>query len=344
MALTSKHLVLTALGIILVMFLYLERGVLGPFILAGVFAFILNPPINGLVRTLRLPKAIWIFVIYLLLFAVVGLVITVIGGRLLAEARQVTEGNSLDTTAAQTIDSLPSWNIYGVNVGLRTTAQELLASLRDAAAHYQRQAIPFFSGAAREAVGVLVFFLAGFYFLKDGHKFKAYLLSVFPERHHEDVHTIWSRVGVIMGNYLRGQLILIAIMSVASYLLLETLGVRYALILAVLTGFLEIIPYVGPITAGAIAVGTAFLTGQNRFGLDPGSLAITIAVGYFILRQMEDYFVMPHLYARLTKLHPLVVIFSVLAGGHIFGLIGLVLAVPIAASAKMILEYLLGKN
>ncbi len=344
MSTSSRQLALAVFAILLVMFLYLERGALAPFALAGVFAFILNPVVTALDKHFKLHKTLAIFIIYVLLFAAFGFLLSWIGGKLLTEARQITEGNTIDTTAQQAIDALPNWTLAGQDVGLKVAAQQLLESLRGGAASYQSRALPFFSGALREAISILVFFLAGFYLLRDGHKMRNYLLKMFPERHHDDFRTIWGRVNVILGNYLRGQLILIALMSVASFIVLETLGVRYALILAIMTGFLEIIPYVGPITAGGIATATAFLTGQNRFELDPGTLAIVIVVSYFVLRQLEDYFVIPHLYARLTKLHPIMVIFVVLAGGHLFGILGLILSVPVAASLKVVLEYLLEKG
>jgi predicted PurR-regulated permease PerM len=133
-------------------------------------------------------------------------------------------------------------------------------------------------------------------------------------------------------------------MAVASFVVLETLGIKYALTLAILTGFLEIIPYVGPVVAGSLAAGVAFVNGQNRFGLDPTTAALIVIGAYVILRHLEDYFVIPALYNRLTKVHPLVVIFSVLAGGHLFGVLGLILAVPVAATVKVIFEYFLGRR
>lgn len=342
MTVTTRQILLASLVVIGVMFLYLARGMLTPFIFAGIFAFIFSSVVEGAAKHLKLPKTLSIFMIYLALVALTIAGLAYLGGRLLNEAKQVTQGGNIDTAARSAISSLPDWQIGSQTIGLKQSAIAFLNSLKEAANSYQAQAIPFFTGALTEVVGVLVFFLASFYFLRDGPKMRTQLLAAFPPRYHDDVKLIWSRVVVILGNYLRGQLILIAIMAVAAYVALTVLGVKYALIIAILTGFLEIIPYIGPITAGAIAVGSSYLTGQNNFALDPVSLSAVVVVIYFVLRQLEDYFVIPHLYARLTRLHPLIVIFAVLAGGQLFGVIGLVLAVPVAASVKVIAEYLLG--
>lgn len=341
MTVTTKQLLLASLTILGVVFVYLARGMLTPFVFAAAFAFIFTPVVEGAAEHLRLPKTLSIFLIYIVLLALTVSAAAYLGGRLLAEAKQISGGGNIDTAARSAINNLPDWQISGQTFGLKSSAEQFLNSLKEVANTYQAQAIPFFTGALTEVVGVLVFFLASFYFMRDSARTRSQLLSSLPPRYRDDVRIIFSKVSVILGNYLRGQVILIVIMAVLAYLALSILGVKYALIIAILTGFLEIIPYVGPITAGAIAVGASYLTGQNNFSLDPVSLAAVVLVIYFILRQLEDYFVIPHLYARLTQLHPLVVIFAVLAGGQLFGIVGLVLAVPVAASIKVITGYLL---
>jgi predicted PurR-regulated permease PerM len=337
----NKQLFFAVGSLVFLMFLYLERGVLAPFILAAVFAYIFNPLVSFLAKRLRFPKFISIILIYLVLLALLSSLAVVVGGRLISEAKEITQSGSIDQTAQQAIDSLPDFNISGQEIGLKSSATNILDYLHQAALNYQSHTIPVVSGALRQAINVLVFFLAGFYILRDWPRMRDYILGLFPKSQSDHVKTIWGKVSVVLGNYLRGQLILITLMAIVSFIALEVLGVRYALILAILTGILEIIPYVGPIVAAALAAGSAFLNGQNRFALDPATLALIVIGIYFVLRHLEDYFVIPIVYNRLTKLHPLVVIFSVLAGGHLFGVLGLVLAVPVAASLKVILEYLI---
>jgi predicted PurR-regulated permease PerM len=101
---------------------------------------------------------------------------------------------------------------------------------------------------------------------------------------------------------------------------------------AILTGILEIIPVVGPITAGAIAATIGFSQGG-------ASQAAAIAIVYFVLRQVEDQLVMPIVVGRAVHIHPLVTIFAVLVGEKIAGVLGMILAVPIAATLKVILDY-----
>jgi hypothetical protein len=132
-------------------------------------------------------------------------------------------------------------------------------------------------------------------------------------------------------------------MSVASFIALTILDVRFAPLLAIFTGLVEILPFVGPYIAGGVAVLVALTQGGNAYGWSPMALAIAVALTYTVLRQVEDNFVMPLVVGKLVRLHPLVVIFSVLAGASLMGILGLLLAVPIAATLKIVAIYLYRK-
>lgn len=333
----DKKLALAVIAILFAGFLYIERDILAPFLLAGIFAYIFNSTVDFASSRLRLPRVLSVFVIYIALFAIIALIGAVVGNRLLAEIREITKGGSIDSTAQAFIASLPSIDIAGQHLSLHDYANHFLESIKNGSLNVQAQ--PIFTGAFRQAVNVIIFFVASIYILRDWQRMRGYLIKLFPESSREEASVVWSRISKLLGAYLRGQLILIAIMATATFICLEVLGVRYALILALISGFLEIIPYVGPITAASAAAGVTFLNGQNRFDLDPTLLAMIIIAIYIVLRHIEDYLVIPQLYQRLTRLHPLVVIFAVLAAGHLLGLIGLILAVPVAASLKVLIEY-----
>jgi predicted PurR-regulated permease PerM len=142
----------------------------------------------------------------------------------------------------------------------------------------------------------------------------------------------------MLGRYIRGQLILVVLMSTVTTIGLTILGVPYSVLLGVLTGILETIPFVGPITAGAIACLVA-LGHPNPFGWSQVAYVAVVAVMYTVLRHAEDYLVIPAIIGRAVRLHPAIVIFSLLSGGALFGLLGIVLAVPVAATMRLVLIY-----
>src|SRR5206468_2908272 len=131
--------------------------------------------------------------------------------------------------------------------------------------------------------------------------------------------------------------------SVTTFIGLSLLQVRYAPLLAIFTGLVETMPFIGPYIAGATSVLVALTQGSAPFGWTNVGLGIAVAAMYTALRQLEDNFVMPFLIGRLVHLHPLVVIFSVLSGAALGGILGLLLAVPVAATVKIVATYLYGK-
>ncbi|MBV9359148.1 MAG: AI-2E family transporter, partial [Chloroflexi bacterium] len=132
---------------------------------------------------------------------------------------------------------------------------------------------------------------------------------------------------------LRGQLILVVLMSTVTFIVLEWIfHLPYALWLGIMTGILELIPLLGPFTAGTIACAVALSQGGP-------TEAIGVGLTYFALRELEDQLVMPVVVGRAVHVHPLLTIFAVLTGERIAGVLGMILAVPIAAGIKVVLDY-----
>jgi predicted PurR-regulated permease PerM len=132
-------------------------------------------------------------------------------------------------------------------------------------------------------------------------------------------------------------------MAVLLYIPLSILQIPYALVIAIASGVLELIPILGPWSAAIIAMLVALFQPEVPFGLTNLGLAGLIGIIYFALRQIEDSFIIPNIMGHLVRLHPAVVIFAVLAGGSIAGGLGLLLSIPTAAVVRIMLSYLYRK-
>ena len=339
--LMNKTGILIFAGIIILGFLYLVRGILTPFILAAIFAYIFNPVVNFIVKKTGSPKLLAIIFIYVVIIGAVTYASVWLGGQLFQEAKDLAKTEDLTKLAESTIKKLPTLEIAGQKVGLQTAASEAINALGQAAQGLEKSFLPIFTGVAAVLAKFLIFIVASFYFLKDGER----LVKALKEKiARKDFITLLDKVNWALGGYLRGQILLVIIMSVTTWVALTILGVKFALVLGIITGFLELIPLLGPWSAGGLAALTAFLTKENHFGLDPTGLVFVIALVYFSLRMLEDYFIIPQLLGRLTRLHPLVVLFAVLAGGNLAGPIGFIIGVPVAASIRVLLEYKWGSK
>lgn len=166
------------------------------------------------------------------------------------------------------------------------------------------------------------------------------LLVFVPKAYKIEVEILLRKINTVLGGYLRGQIFIVIFLSFVLYIALSILGVKFALILAIFSGIAEIIPWIGPIVATALAVVSILLTGgSTTFNLPPVQTAVIVVVIYFVVRQIQDYLIMPHILGKITKLHPVVVLFAVLVGEHSAGVLGLLLAVPVAAVLKILLEF-----
>lgn len=335
MTINGRVLFFFFLSLLVVWFIYAERAILTPFILAAIFAFLFNPVVDFFSDKMKLPRTLSIMLIYgflITLFVVGSITLT---SRILEESSELrTFTNQVLSTAHSQLQDLPDW--------LRPTAYDFLYSLRRSRVFNFFEVpsfFPFFSQAISRIVSFLIFLFSGFYFLKDGRNFFSKFLGIIPREHKNNVELLLQRINMLLGGYLRGQIFLVFLMALVTYISLSILGIRFAVIIAIFSGFAEIIPVIGPIVAGGVAVSVVLFTGTANFGLSPLNASLIIVAIYFILRQLEDYFVIPYVMGKITELPPFIIFFSVIAGGHIAGLLGLILAVPVTAILRLLIEF-----
>jgi predicted PurR-regulated permease PerM len=255
------------------------------------------------------------------------------GARLVAEFRAIArEGPSIvvaivnDLTGGQNID------LFGQNLTSDELGRRLDMAIRQELGT-PTQALQAVRVGFELVLAVVLVFLSLAYMLIDGHNFFRYVMRFVPGEHRAHVEHVSAEIHRVLGRYLRGQLILIVLMSFVTFLILDfAFHLPYALWIGIITGILEIIPLIGPIAAGAIACTIGFSQGG-------ANEAAALAIAYLVLRQIEDQLVMPIIVGRAVHVHPLVTIFSVLVGEKVGGVLGMILAVPVAAMVKVVLDY-----
>jgi predicted PurR-regulated permease PerM len=323
----------------LAMFLLWRAGdVVQPFIWGLIVAYILLPLVAALERRLAVPRTVAALAVFLALLALIfG------GGRLvfprIAENAGDLQKNwpvllaNAQQTISNTFDQIGLGDLDDMLIGPNVADIE-----RQIAAMAQRTALPFAVALGHFLLEFLVFLIATFLLLRDAPRLYEFVRRNLPGRQRREVLHVLAETNVMLGRYIRGQLLLVLLMSTVTTIALTLLGVPYSVLLGVLTGLLETIPFVGPITAGAIACLVA-LGHPNPFGWSQLVYVAVVAIMYTILRHAEDYLVIPTVIGRAVRLHPAIVIFSLLTGGAVFGLLGIILAVPFAATLRLVLIY-----
>lgn len=319
-------------------------NILAPFLWAVVTAYIFQPLINGLVRRTRLPRYAVAVVLYFALVAALVVGIATLLPIVQTQARGLLEQlpSSVDAAARQFEARFPELTRQ---LGLDTATLEAQINdlIKQVSARAPETVVSVVQRLVHFLLELFVYLIATFFFFIQGDRILANVRARVPHRYHRELDRVAGEINATLGAYLRGQLVLVLIMSTATYIALTVYQMPYAIVLALATGFLELIPIIGPWSAGGIAVSVAIFAPNPPFGWSNATLAIVVGITYFVLRQLEDVLVIPTLIGRIVHLHPLLVIFVLLIGTTIGGVLGLLLAVPIAAVAKILLQYLYGK-
>ena len=325
-----------ALGILIIWFLYIERAILAPFILAAIFAYLFNPIVNFISNRIKLPRAVSIIIIYALIIAVVILGSISLTKRIFDESSELKQfANTLSKEAGHQIAALPEWAKPAIN--------DTLYSLEKTKLFSSPSDLSFFPKAFSKILSFIIFLFSAFYFLKEGKMMRDKLLNFMPNEYKFEVEILLRKINAALGSYLRGQIFLVLLVSATLFIALSILGVKFALILAIFSGLAEIVPIIGPIVAASVAGIVAFIGGTSNFSLIPLQTAIAVVVIYAVVRQVQDYLVNPYVMGKITNLHPLIILFAVIAGEHIAGILGLILAVPIAGILRILLEFSIDK-
>jgi predicted PurR-regulated permease PerM len=332
---TTKRVVVVLIALAALYMVYRAGDIVRPFVWAGVLAFVLLPLVGLLERRLSLPRTAAAAVVFLgLLAAIIG------GGRLLVplavdQLRDLqrslpTLAANAQNTLVQTADQIGLQDLNAIIVNF--------AGVSELAQMVARGAVPFIVGLGHFLLELLVFLIATFFLLRDAPRLFQWFRRILPPSQRNELIPLFAQVNTVLGRYVRGQMFLIGVMSTVTFIGLSILQVPFVLLLAIMTGVLEVIPIVGPITAGAIACLVA-LGHPAPWGLSQIWYVAMVAVMYTVLRHAEDYFVIPLVIGRIVRLHPAVVIFSLLTGGALYGLLGVLIAVPVAATLRLVLIY-----
>jgi predicted PurR-regulated permease PerM len=332
MTIRLRTAILIGIAIFTIWFLYAERAIFTPFIAAAMFAYIFNPIVNFFTHKVRLPRTVSVVIIYMLLIVVFGIFLGLLIRGILYESTEFssTISNFLHS-AKEEARALPAW--------ARPVALETIDSFENAPILRSEAIFQFFPKAVSGAVSLFIFLFASFYFLKEGRQIVNRILLFVPNAYKVDVEILLRRINTVLGSYLRGQVFMVVLVSAVLFVALSLLGVRFALIIAIFSGIAEVVPIIGPIVATTVAVIAVLLDGGANYSLTPIQTSVLVIIIYFVVRQLQDYFVIPQVMGRITKLHPLIILFAVIAGGHSAGIIGFLLAVPIAGVLKILLEF-----
>ena len=321
----------------LTIFLYFIRLVVLPFILAAILAYICTPLLDWLANRTRWPRLLFAIVLFILIVGVGGLAVTFAAQRLAVELKGMAADLPLMLESfAQQVIGDQSIRIFGQSLNAHELAALALDRLRDLIG--EPDGLALVTGYSLGIVmGAFLTAVLLFYFLVSGRRVARGLFWIVPPHRRPLVTRIWAQLDPLLMRYFIGVLTIVAYATVAAYVGLGViLGIRHAVLLALLTGIMETVPVLGP-TSAAVAAGLVSL--RTATGI---MSILAYALYATLLRLSIDQLVGPVVLGRAAHVHPVLIIFCFLAGGVVLGVPGVILAVPIALVIKSTLATLYG--
>lgn len=332
----KKALLILAL-VLLSLFLYQVRLIFMPFILAVIITYLINPIVKKLIAQ-GMPRTGAIIFIFGVSLAVVAFLLTIIIPLLIEE---------LELLTAKLPIYLEEVNEFITEFNQRYEKVQLPAIVNDAIIMLTNRVEEGFINIISQLGETFLLLISRgfiflitpvliFYFLKDIEQIKIRFWQVIPDKYHQDLKELLKNIDQVMIGFLKGQLIVCSFVGVSVTVGLYLLNVKFPLILGVIAGALNIIPYFGPFLGTIPAVMVAAFYSF--------SLALWVLTIFIAIQQIESSIVSPEVLGEEVGLHPVFIIFSILAGGELYGGIGLIIAIPLAAVIKEVIKFLWNKG
>jgi len=309
--------------------IYLLSPILAPFLLAGIIAYIFNPLVTR-ITIWKISRSLGTILVMTLLLSLFTALILIIAPLLEREASRLIEKAPAYLETVR--DGLVPWleTQFGISLQLDITLlKQTLTQNWQSAGGIAVKLVPSFTSGG---VAIMEFLLnlvlvpvVLFYLLRDWTQLVKFVDEIIPRHWYEQVNVLAREIDQVLAEFLRGQLSVMLLMSIYYVMGLWLVGLEFALPIGVIAGILVFVPYLGMVIGLILATLVALIQFQGWSGLIP--VWIVLGVGQLL----ENMVVTPWLVGNRIGLHPVVVIFALLAFGQLFGFVGLLLALPASA-------------
>lgn len=331
----ARAVMLAAAG--LTVFLYFIKLILLPFVLPAILAYICTPAVDWLAKRTRWPRLFFAVLFFLGILIIAGLFATFAGTHVAAQAESL--GADLQSLLEKFLtEALGNGQVQFL--GHPLNAHQIAQALMDRIGNWisQTDHLALFAGYSLGAImAVFMSAVLLFYFLVSGERIARGLLWLVPPHRRGLVRRIWDRLDPVLTRYFIGMIVVVIYATTAAYIgLYLVLNIHHAILLALLTGILETVPVIGPTSAAVIAGLVSLQTATGFVSILDYALYATA------LRLSIDQLIGPIVLGTAAHVHPVLIIFCFLSGGIVFGIPGIILAVPVALLIKSTLATLYG--
>lgn len=321
-----------AVVVLAIVVLYLLRDFLGAFVLGAAIAFLIQPAVARL-HAIGIPRPIGIAAIFVVLIvALAGLVLLIVPLAVTEVNQLQAQAPTLAAAAQQRLNSLGPVSVFGVSVDLKGMTETINAHLREYLLGQFGNAVTLGLTALTTAMQLLLMLIVAFLMAIEAPAVRRDLRRFVPNDYRTDFDQIWRKVRKMLYAYIRGQLIVAALIGVSCGVACAAIGLPYAVALGLIAGITALIPYLGPFIGAvpAVLVGLAQTPAK----------ALLIGLLYVLISNVILNIVQPKIVGDAVRLSPIFVIIALIAGFSWGGILGMFVAIPIAATLRIVFEHI----
>ena len=309
--------------------LFLARDILVWFFFALIISLLVEPAIHFL-RKFRVPKILAVTLIYVSIFGLLGLIIYLIAPIFIFEIKQLSQN------ITEYVEKLnPVFQSLGLDItgNFEDLTSGLIRLLQESSKSVIKAISVFFGGVAST---ILIFVLAFYISLEDRGPEK-FLSLLVPKKYEHYIINLFEKAQYKVSGWFGARVLACIFVGLTSFIIFFLLGIKYAFILALVSGVLNFVPYVGPLVTGIIAV--VFVGVSNSW-----LMAVYVVIALYAIQALENNIVTPLLMKKILDLPPVLVLLSLLVGGTIFGVLGMIFVVPVFGIVYEFLKEFLEKR
>lgn len=338
---TVAKFIIIASVIVTITYLYRRYPVLGlstsAVLLSALIAFLLNPLVK-LMEKYKIPRGIGVLISYVLIVVI----LVFLGISILPDLIKQTTTflSNLPSTMMQLTHNIEelmkSWNINtSILTDFKNTTNEYLIDIARNIPKWLESLINTIQGGFSTIIVLVLVPIITFYFIVDKEKILKNIYSLIPKRWKKDSYYLYKKINFAMKEFIISRALMAIFIGVATGIMLWLFGIPFAIVIGIITAIMDIVPYVGPVIASAPALIFAFIKSPITF--------VWVALLSWLLQWIEQNIVGPKLFSSSSGLHEVVILISIIIGGGIFGVWGMILSVPVVVIVKIFIEFSLMK-
>lgn len=311
-------------------FLWMIRDILAIVFVAIILAALIDPLADWFEKH-RIPRALSVIVIYVLLIALVGLVLFLLIPPIVEEFGQLAQnfGGYWESVTA----GLKDFKVFSIDQGFSSSLEAGVQSIGDNFSSAIGKIFGTITGLIGGVIATILVLVITFYMVVEEETARRAYRSLAPPKYQPYISQLTGRMKKKIGGWLRGEIILALIVGTLVFIALKILGVNYALLLAIFAGMAEFVPYLGPVLGGIPAVFIAFAQSPIK--------ALLVLAVFVLIQQLENHLIYPKVMQKAVGLNPVVSIIALLIGAKIGGVVGALLAIPVATVINVFVQDLI---